>query len=146
MDRMVEDLKQRLRRVAGKFSVLLTHIGRKSGKEHRVRIWFAVDGDQIIVGTANIDRHWVRNVQQTPKVRLTIGQEIFDGDARFLSDSTELERGMQIIHRKYWPFYPIIKLGDLLIRARILRMQNGVFEVTLRGGPCPVRKRGPGET
>lgn len=129
---MVNDLKERLRRVAGKYSVVLTHIGRKSAKTHRVRIWFAIDGDKVIVGTANVDRHWVRNVQKTPQVRLAIGQDIFDGDARYLTDARELKQAMQLIRRKYWPFYPIIKLGDLLIRAGVLRMQNGAFEVKLR--------------
>lgn len=129
---MADELKERLRRVAGTYSVVLTHVGRKSGKTHQVRIWFAVDGDRIIIGTANIDRHWVRNVQKTPQVRLTIGQATFDGDARYLSDARELERAMQLIRRKYWPFYPIIKLGDLLIRVGLLRMQNGAFEVTCK--------------
>ena len=111
---------------------MLTHTGRKSGKRHQVRIWFAVDGDRIIIGTANIDRHWVRNVKKTPQVSLTIGLETFEGDARYLSDSGELERAMRIIRRKYWPLYPITKLGDLLIRAGILRMQNGAFVVEVR--------------
>jgi len=39
---------------------------------------------------------------------------------------------MTCMRAKYWPFYPILKLGDWLIRAGLIRMQNGAFEVTLR--------------
>jgi len=129
---MAEALATRLQRIARAQSLVLTHLGRKSGKPHQVRIWFAVDGDKIIVGTANIDRHWVRNVQKTPQVKLAIREELFDGDARFLTDPNERDHAMSRMRAKYWPFYPIIKLGDFLIRAGIIRMQNGAFEVMLQ--------------
>ena len=129
---MAEALATRLQRIARAQSLVLTHLGRKSGKPHHVRIWFVVDGDKIIVGTANIDRHWVRNVQKNPQVKLAIREEHFEGSARFLTDPNERERAMSCIRAKYWPFYPIIKLGDFLIRAGIIRMQNGAFEVVLQ--------------
>jgi len=61
--------------VASKQAIRLTHYGRKSGKPYNVTIWFVVDGDNILIGTANVNRQWVRNVQNTPKVRLLIGGE-----------------------------------------------------------------------
>lgn len=130
---MTETLETRLQRIARAQSLVLTHLGRKSGKPHQVRIWFVVDGDKIFIGTANIDRHWVRNVQKTPQVKLEIRKEMFEGNARFLTDAIELDHAMSRMRAKYWPFYPILKLGDLLIRTRIIRMQNGAFEVSLRG-------------
>jgi deazaflavin-dependent oxidoreductase (nitroreductase family) len=130
--RMAESIDNRLQRVASARSLLLTHLGRKSGKAHQVRIWFVVDGGRFFIGTANIDRHWVRNVQKTPQVKLAIGGAAFEGYARFLTDPAELEHAMTCMRAKYWPFYPILKLGDWLIRAGLIRMQNGAFEVTLR--------------
>jgi hypothetical protein len=60
----------RLRRVAGKETTRLTHYGRKTGEPHEVTIWFVLDRDKLYIGTANINRQWVRNVQKMSKKRL----------------------------------------------------------------------------
>jgi deazaflavin-dependent oxidoreductase (nitroreductase family) len=83
---MEPNVLTRLKRVAAKQTTTLTHYGRKTGKPHEVTIWFVVDDDKLYIGTANVNRHWVRNVQKTPKIRLSIGGETFDGNARFLTD------------------------------------------------------------
>jgi len=123
----------RLRRVAGKQTTRLTHFGRKTGKPHEVTIWFVLDGDKLYIGTANVNRQWVRNVQKTPKIRLSIGGENFKGTARFLTDRTEHERTMAAIRRKYWMFRPIIELGRVLSAMGLMRDNTGSFEVTLAG-------------
>ncbi len=61
-----------------------------------------------------MNRHWVKNVQKTPKVKLAIGGKNFTGTARFLSDHAEHERAMAAIRRKYWVFRPIIEFGRML--------------------------------
>jgi len=71
----------RLKAVAARQTLTLTHYGRKSGKPYDVAIWFVVDGDKVYIGTANVNRQWVRNVQRTPRVKLSIGAETFDGTA-----------------------------------------------------------------
>jgi F420H(2)-dependent quinone reductase len=76
----------RLRRVAGKQTTRLTHSARKTGKRHEVTIWFVLDQANLFIGTANVNRQWVRNVQKTPKIKLPIGREGFEGNARFLTD------------------------------------------------------------
>jgi deazaflavin-dependent oxidoreductase (nitroreductase family) len=86
---MESDISTRLKRVATRQTLILTHYGRKSGKPYDVTIWFVVDGDMIYIGTANVNRQWVRNVQKTPQVRLSIGGETFDGTARFLAGHAE---------------------------------------------------------
>ena len=123
----------RLRRVSSKQTTRLTHYGRKTGEPHQVTIWFVLDGDRLYIGTANVNRQWVRNVQKTPKIRLSIAGESFDGTARFLSDRTEHERAMTAIRRKYWMFRPIIELGRLLAALGVTRDNTGSFEVTLAG-------------
>ena len=67
----------RLKAVAARQTVTLTHYGRKSGKPYDVTIWFVVDGDKVYIGTANVNRQWVRNVQRTPRIRLAVGGETF---------------------------------------------------------------------
>jgi deazaflavin-dependent oxidoreductase (nitroreductase family) len=110
---------------------VLTHYGSKTGKPHEVTIWFAVDDDKLFIGTANVNRQWVRNVQKTPKVKFSIGGEIFEGTARFLGDNRQHEHAMAAIRRKYWLFRPIIELGRFLSRVGLMRNNTGSFEVTL---------------
>ena len=121
----------RMKRVAGKQTTNLTHYGRKSGKPHEVTIWFVLDGDKLFIGTANVNRQWVRNVQRTPEVKLSMGGESFNGTARFLTDRTEHQRAMAAIRRKYWMFRPIIELGRFLAALGLIRDNTGSFEVRL---------------
>ena len=111
----------------------LTHYGRKTGKPHEVTIWFVVDGDKLYIGTANVNRQWVRNVQKTPQVRLSIGGETFEGTARFLPDRAEHEHAMAAIRRKYWMYRPLIELGRVLTAIGVMRDKTGAFEVTFVG-------------
>jgi len=121
----------RLRQVAEKKTTRLTHYGRKTGKPHEVTIWFVLRDDKLYIGTANVNRQWVRNVQKTPRIRLSIADEIFVGDARFLADRAEHERAMAAIRRKYWMFRPIIALGRVLTAMGLMRDVTGSFQVTL---------------
>ena len=123
----------RLRRVAGKQTTRLTHYGRKTGKPHEVTIWFVLDGDKLCIGTANVNRQWVRNVQKTPKIKLSMGDESFSGTVRFLTDRAEHERVMTAIRRKYWMFRPILEIGRILSAKGLMRDNAGSFEVTLLG-------------
>lgn len=121
----------RLRQVAGKQTTTLTHYGRKTGKPHEVTIWFVLDADKLYIGTASVNRQWVRNLQKIPKTRMSIGGEMFDGSARFITDHVEHERAMAAIRRKYWMFRPIIALGRILMVMGLMRDNTGSFEVTL---------------
>jgi hypothetical protein len=75
----------------------------------------------------------VRNVQKTPKIRLSIGGENVEGTARFLTDRAEHRRAMAAIRRKYWMFRPIIELGRFLAAIGLMRDKTGSFEVLLAG-------------
>src|SRR5437868_92765 len=121
----------RLKALAGKQTLILTHYGRKSGKPYDVRIWFVVDGDKVYIGTANVNRQWVRNVQKTPRIRLAVGGETFEGETRFLIEHAEHERAMARIRRKYWMYRPLIALGQILTALGVMRDKTGAFEVAL---------------
>ena len=109
----------------------MTHYGRKSGKPYDVTIWFAVEGDKVYIGTANVNRQWVRNVQKTSRIRLAVGGERFEGEAHFLAERAERERAMAAIRRKYWIYRPLIALGQILTAIGVMRDKSGAFEVTL---------------
>ncbi|MGH9762189.1 MAG: nitroreductase/quinone reductase family protein, partial [Blastocatellia bacterium] len=139
---MEESVAERLKRVAGSKTVRLTHYGRKSGKPYQVTIWFAVDVDRVYLGTAKVDRQWVRNVQKTHRVVLAIRGEIFDGEARFLRDRDELDHAQGMIRRKYWPFLPVMVLARLLAGIGLVRDTSGFFEVTFFASLSPNRGSG----
>jgi len=128
----VKEIVDQLRRLASNQTVRLTHYGRNSGKPYEVTIWFVVDGDKILIGTANTNRQWVRNVQKTPKVKLAIGGETLEGEARFLADRSEHDRVQAMIRRKYWMYWPILAVGRALMATGLLQDRTGSFEVTLK--------------
>ena len=119
----------RLKAVAGKQTLTPTHYGRKSGKPYDVTIWFAVEGDKVYIGTANVNRQWGRNVRKTPRIRLAVRGEKFEGEAHFLSERAERERAMAAIRRKYWMYRPLIALGQVLTAIGVMRDKSGAFEV-----------------
>ena len=131
---MNADALARLKRLAGKSTLILTHYGRKSGKPYEVKIWFVVDGDQVFIGTANVERQWVKNVHKNPRIKLSVGGEKFEAEARFLDDPAERDRALTTMGRKYWMYSPVFALGKLLTAVGIMRNTTGAFEVTLVAG------------
>ena len=121
----------RLKRLAGKQTLILTHYGRKSGKPYEVKIWFVVDGDKVFIGTANVQHQWVRNVQKTPRIKLFVGGEKFEAEARFLIDPAERNRALAAAGGKYWMYSPVFALGKMLIAIGLMHNRTGAFEVTL---------------
>jgi len=123
----------RLKRLAGKSTLILTHYGRKSGKPYEVKIWFVVHGDKVFIGTANVEHHWIKNVQKNPRIKLSVGGEEFEAEARFLVDPAERNRALAAAGRKYWMYWPVFALGKLLIAIGLLPNRTGAFEVSLLG-------------
>ncbi len=121
----------RLKRLAGKSTLILTHYGRKSGKPHEVKIWSVVDGDEVFIGTANVERQWVKNVQKNPRIKLAVGGEKSEAEARFLVDPVERNRALAAMGRKYWMYTPVFAIGKMLTAVGLMRNTTGAFEVTL---------------
>ena len=128
---MDADALARLKRLAGKQTLILTHYGRKSGKPYEVKIWFVVDGDRVLIGAANVQHQWVRNVQKNPRIKLSVGGEKFEAEARFLVDLAERDRALAAAGRKYWMYSPVFAVGKMLIGIGLMRNTTGAFEVTL---------------
>ncbi|MBZ5511031.1 MAG: nitroreductase family deazaflavin-dependent oxidoreductase [Acidobacteriia bacterium] len=128
---MTSTLAERLRQVSRRQTLRLTHYGRKTGKPYQVTIWFIVEGEKVWLATANKNRQWVKNVQKTPHVILKIGEETFEGEARFLTDPRERDGVLAMVRRKYWMFLPFMALGALLYALRILVNNTGALEVRI---------------
>ncbi len=124
---------EKLQPLARRSTLKLTHYGRKSGKPYQVTIWFVVKGEHIYLGTANARRQWVQNVRKTARVKLTIGDQTFEGEGRFLSDRAEHQKVMAMVRGKYWHFWPFLATAGLLQNLGLVVDHTGSFEITLHG-------------
>ena len=124
-------VSEKLKDLAGRQTLRLTHSGRKSGKPYQVTIWFVVSPEKVYIATANVNRQWVRNVKKTPRVKLTIGPVELDGEARFLDNAVERDRVLAMVRQKYWMFLPFMIVGKMLTGLGIIKDTTGAFEVTL---------------
>jgi len=67
----------------------LTTVGRRSGRPHRIEIWFAErDGRLFLLAGSRERADWIRNVKATPRVTIELGDETRVGAARVLEPAT----------------------------------------------------------
>ncbi len=97
-----QSLKKRLESVSHRSTLKITTIGRKSGKKHSVTIWFVVDGKTVYLATLNVKRDWVRNVEKNSQVELDIGETVFRGEARRLTEPVRIQQVQTLLSKKYW--------------------------------------------
>ena len=122
---------ERLRQIGDKQTLRLTHYGRKTGRPYEVTIWYLVDDDRLYLAAANSARNWVRNVKLRPAVSLRVGDEVFNGNVRAVTDAQEREKVSRLVERKYWFVIPVLRLGRFLASLGIIRDNSAAFEVIL---------------
>jgi deazaflavin-dependent oxidoreductase (nitroreductase family) len=80
----------------------LTTVGRVSGREHTIEIWFALSGTTLLMMSGSRDRaHWVRNVMQHPRVSIRLGNRLFQADGRIVEAAEEDALARQLLQDKY---------------------------------------------
>ena len=97
----------------------LTTTGRRSGRPHRIEIWFGREGGSTLYLLAGGgDRSdWVRNLVASPAVQIEIGGTTWTATARVIEDPEESALARRLLFDKYQPTYD----GDLTDwRARSL--------------------------
>ena len=63
----------------------LTTIGRRTGRPHRIEIWFAAhDGRLYLLSGGRERADWVQNIRATPRVTVELGDETRVGMAHVL--------------------------------------------------------------
>ena len=88
----------------------LTTIGRISGRQHTVEIWFARRGGTVYLLSRGRDRaDWVRNLSRQPRVTLRVGTVRWARQARIVTDPDEVRLARHLVAGKYQPTYS----GDL---------------------------------
>lgn len=85
----------------------LETIGRRSGMPRGLEIWFAAEGDTILLLAGGRDRaHWVRNLRRDPRARVRIRGRWFEGTARELEGTAEEESARRALAAKYQGWEP----------------------------------------
>ena len=84
--------------------VQLTALGRKSGKPHTVKIWFAarVKGKCTSLPPVATDAQWVKNSTKNPQVSLQIADTSFKGTAVWREDDQVRTEVIPLFLRKYF--------------------------------------------
>ncbi len=68
---------------------MTTH-GWKSGKEHRIEIWFVEHNNGYYIISERLEgAHWVQNIKHNPAVSFRINDRIFKGNARIVDQEKE---------------------------------------------------------
>lgn len=122
-------LAERLREAAGVSTLVLTHRGRKSGTPYEVTIWFVVDGEAIVLPSANVNTNWPRNLRANPAATIRIGSQTFQGTAAEITDLAERLRALKMAQRKYWYAAPFIWVTRVLVSSGAWSERNTSFRV-----------------
>ena len=71
----------------------LTTVGRRTGRPHRIEIWFAAqDGRLYLLAGGRERADWVRNLRANAQVTVELGDETHAGTARVLRAGTDEDR------------------------------------------------------
>ena len=88
----------------------VTTTGRVTGKPHEIEIWFGLDGATVYILAGGREKSdWVKNAKKTPSVRVRIGDQRYDGQARIVTANDEDALARRRLLEKYTARYS----GDL---------------------------------
>ena len=91
----------------GTKTLLLTTIGRKSGKAYRTPLIYGQDGDRYVVvaskGGYPTHPQWYENLTANPEVRVQVGGDVFRARAR-TAGADERQRLWELMLER-WPAY-----------------------------------------
>ncbi len=97
---VIDEFRANDGRVGGMFEgapmILVTHTGRKSGKQYTTPLVYTRDGDDyvIIASKAGADTHpvWYLNIKDNPRVRVEVGDQAFDAVATIHDEGETRDR------------------------------------------------------
>ena len=68
----------------------LTTLGWKTGKQHRIEIWFAEHNERYYIISERLEgAHWVQNIKHNPSVSFSINDKVFKGNTRIVDREKE---------------------------------------------------------
>lgn len=101
--------------------------GRKTGREHRVRLWFAEEGDVLWLRADETPSgggpDWYRNLLAEPRCRVIVDGREFDARLEPADDTNaELRRLVELWRAKYGPDWVqdwYVEKGRVPVRIRL---------------------------
>ena len=70
----------------------MTTTGWKTGKQHKIEIWFVeYDKRYYVISESRKRAHWVQNIIRDSKVSFSVGEKKFNGSARIIDKGNEPE-------------------------------------------------------
>ena len=83
----------------------VTTTGRRTGKPHRIEIWFAAAEDErdtiFILAGGREQSDWVRNLVAEPACIVEVGAERFHGRGRVIEGGLDDETARRLVYEKY---------------------------------------------
>jgi len=77
-------------------------MGRRTGKPHKIEIWFGMDGSTLYLLSGGMDKSdWVKNLIRNSKVLVRLGRHTFAGNARIVRGVPEEEMARRLLASKY---------------------------------------------
>jgi F420H(2)-dependent quinone reductase len=94
----------------------LTTKGWKTGREHRIEIWFVAYADKYYIMSERKERaHWVQNIIHNSRVTFTVNSKSLEGEARIVDKTTDASQAKEVstlMHMKYgWSYGLIVELS-----------------------------------
>lgn len=85
----------------------LSTTGRRSGRPHRIEIWFATDGERLYLLSGGGDRSdWVRNLLADPSAAVRVGGDTWRCTGRVVTDPEEELAARRLLAAKYQGWRP----------------------------------------
>jgi deazaflavin-dependent oxidoreductase (nitroreductase family) len=119
----------------------VTTTGRRTGRPHRIEIWYAAEGNILyLLSGGGRSSDWVRNLTANPAVVVEVEGDVFSASA-WVPVGEEAEQARSLVFAKYAPRYD----GDLTgWRQRALPIAIDLSESTSHDLPPPgTRPLGP---
>ena len=112
-------------RLADEDVCYLTTTGRKSGNAHEVEIWFGIqDRTLYLLSGGGDSADWVKNIKNSPAVKVRINSQTAAGTARLLRRNTKEDAAArQLLDGKYMGWRPGKKLSSWARGARPLAIE-----------------------
>jgi deazaflavin-dependent oxidoreductase (nitroreductase family) len=84
----------------------LTTVGRVTGRDHTIEIWFVVVDGRVYLLSGGRDRaDWVRNLMAEPRVRLRVAGDDYPATAAVAVDDETSRRARRLLVDKYQDGY-----------------------------------------
>lgn len=74
----------------------LTTIGWKTGKQHRIEIWYVTHNEKYyVMSERGMNAHWVRNINHNPRISFNVNNLKYEGEGRIIDSKRETQLAAQ---------------------------------------------------